>query len=98
MDRQQAWERAVDLLVSSHDVWGSDELAAAFPDGLERAASALVVTIGVDDVVWVETRSDLEAPKVEAAVFSDGHVAHIMLTGEGFGFEVRKLQIESVRA
>jgi hypothetical protein len=98
MDLQESWQRAVDLLTASHDVWGSDELTAAFPDGLERTASAIVATIGVDGVSWIETRSDLEAPKVEAAVFNDGIVAHIMLTGEGFGFEVRRLEVESVRA
>jgi hypothetical protein len=98
MDRNESWQRAVDLLNASHDVWGSPEFVAAFPDGLERTASALVATIGVDGVSWVETRSDLEAPKVEAAVFNEGIVAHIMLTAEGFGFEVRTMQIESVRA
>jgi hypothetical protein len=98
MDLHESWQRAADQLIASHDVWESPEFAAAFPDGLERAASALVATIGVDGVSWVETRADLEAPKVEAAVFNDGLVAHIMLTGEGFGFEMRRLQVESVRA
>lgn len=98
MDLQESWQRAVDLLIASHDVWDSPELTAVFPDGLERTASAIVATIGVDGVSWIETRSDLEAPKVEAAVFNEDVVAHIMLTGEGFGFEVRRLRIESVRA
>jgi hypothetical protein len=98
MDLEEKWQRAVELLDASHDVWRSAEFAAAFPDGLERAASAIVATIGVADVLWVETRSDLEAPKVEAAVFSDGMIAHVMLTAEGFGFEVRRLEIESIRA
>lgn len=98
MDPQESWQRATDMLIASHDVWGSPEFAEVFPDGLERTASAIVATIGVGGVSWVETRSDLEAPKVEAAVFNDDLVAHIMLTGEGFGFEVRRLQLESVRA
>ncbi|MEO8262280.1 MAG: hypothetical protein ABI566_06895 [Pseudolysinimonas sp.] len=98
MDIQESWQRATELLIASHDVWDSDELTAVFPDGLERTASAIVATIGVDGVTWVETRSDLEAPKVEAAVFNEESVAHIMLTAEGFGFEVRRLQVESVRA
>jgi hypothetical protein len=98
MDLEESWRRAADLLIASHDVWESPELVAAFPDGLERAASALVATIGVDDVVWVETRAVLESPKVEAAVFSETLVAHLMLTAEGFGFDVHKLVIESLRA
>ena len=98
MDLEESWQRATELLIASHDVWGSDELKTAFPDAMERAASAIVATIGVDGVSWVETRSDLEAPKVEAAVFNDDTVAHIMLTAEGFGFEVRRLEVESVRA
>jgi hypothetical protein len=98
MDAQESWQRAVDLLTASHDVWQSPEFAEVFPDGLERAASALVATIGVDGVSWIETRSDLDAPKVEAAVFNEDVVAHIMLTGEGFGFDVRRLQLETVRA
>ena len=98
MDLEESWRRAADLLIASHDVWESAELTAAFPDGLERAASALVATIGVEDVTWVETRADLEAPKVEAAVFSDGLVAHLMLTAEGFGFDVHRLVVESLRA
>lgn len=98
MDLEQSWTRAADLLRASHDVWDAPELRVAFPDGLERAASALVATIGVDDVVWVETRSDLTAPKVEAAVFSPTLVSHLMLTAEGFGFDVRPLIVESLRA
>jgi hypothetical protein len=98
MDIEESWTRAADLLKASHDVWGSAELTEAFPDGIERAASALVATIGVEDVVWVETRSDLTAPKVEAAVFSTDLVAHLMLTAEGFGFDVRRIAVESVRA
>jgi hypothetical protein len=98
MDLNAEWQRAVDLLTASHDVWTSDELTAAFPDGLERVASALVATIGVDGVSWIETRSDLDSPKVEAAVFNEDVVAHLMLTAEGFGFEVRRMQLESIRA
>jgi hypothetical protein len=98
MDLEQSWRRAADLLIASHDVWESPELATAFPDGLERAASGLVATIGVENVTWVETRADLDAPKVEAAVFSDRLVAHLMLTAEGFGFDVHKLVVESLRA
>jgi len=98
MELEESWNRAADLLKASHDVWDSSELTAAFPDGLERAASALVATIGVDDVVWVETRSDLAAPKVEAAVFSTDLAAHLMLTAEGFGFDVHRLIVHSVRA
>lgn len=98
MDSQETWQRAADLLTASHDIWLSPELAKAFPDGLERSASALLATVGVDDVTWVETRADLSAPKVEAAVFAGPLVAHLMLTGEGFGFEVRRLAIESLRA
>jgi hypothetical protein len=98
MELEDSWNRAADLLKSSHDVWASSELTAVFPDGLERAASALVATIGVDDVLWVETRSDLEAPKVEAAVFSQRLVAHLMLTAEGFGFDVHRLRVDSLRA
>ena len=33
MDLQESWQRAVDLLTASHDVWGSDELTAVFPEG-----------------------------------------------------------------
>jgi hypothetical protein len=98
MDLEDSWKRAADLLRGSHDIWDSGELTKVFPDGLERAASALVATIGVDEVVWVETRADLEAPKVEAAVFSERLVAHLMLTAEGFGFDVHRLQIDSLRA
>jgi hypothetical protein len=98
MDLEASWRAAADLLIASHDVWESPELVEAFPDGLERAASALVATVGVDDVSWVETRADLSAPKVEAAVFSEGYVAHLMLTAEGFGFDVRRLVVESLRA
>jgi hypothetical protein len=98
MDLEESWKRAADLLKSSHDVWNSPELSEAFPDGLERAASALVATIGVDDVVWVETRSDLTSPKVEAAVFSHELVAHLMLTAEGFGFDLHRLAVSSLRA
>ena len=98
MDPEVSWKRAVELLHASHDVWKSPELTAAFPDGLERAASALVATIGVDDVVWIETRSDLSAPKVEAAVFSSDLVAHLMLTAEGFGFDIHRLVVDSLRA
>lgn len=98
MDAQESWQRAVDLLTASHDVWQSPEFAEVFPDGLERTASAIVATIGIGGVSWVETRSDLEAPKVEAAVFNEDVVAHIMLTAEGFGFEVRRMHVESVRA
>jgi hypothetical protein len=98
MDLEESWNRAVKLLEASHDVWASPELTSVFPDGVERAASALVATIGVDDVLWVETRSDLEAPKVEAAVFSERLVAHLMLTAEGFGFDVHRLVIDSLRA
>ncbi len=98
MDLEESWNRAADLLKASHDVWDSPELNEVFPDGLERAASALVATIGVDDVLWVETRSDLEAPKVEAAVFSQRLVAHLMLTAEGFGFDVHRLVVDSLRA
>ncbi len=98
MDLEQSWKRAADLLDASHDVWLSKELTAVFPDGLERAASALVATIGVEGVLWVETRSDLEAPKVEAAVFSERLVAHLMLTAEGFGFDVHRLVVHSLRA
>jgi hypothetical protein len=98
MDAQDSWQRAADLLLASHDVWGSPEFAAAFPDGLEKCASAIVATTGTDDVTWIETRADLEAPKVEAAVFSGDLIAHLMLTAEGFGFEVRRLHLESLRA
>ena len=98
MELEESWKRAAGLLKASHDVWDSRELAEVFPDGLERAASALVATIGVDHVNWVETRSDLEAPKVEAAVFSERLVAHLMLTGEGFGFDVHRLVVDSLRA
>jgi hypothetical protein len=98
MDLEESWTRAAELLKASHDVWASPELTEVFPDGLERAASALVATIGVDDVVWVETRSDLTAPKVEAAVFSPDLVAHLMITAEGFGFDLHKLVVASVRA
>lgn len=98
MDLEESWTRAAELLKASHDIWASPELAEVFPDGLERAASALVATIGVDAVVWVETRADLMAPKVEAAVFSAGQVAHLMVTAEGFGFDVHRLAVESVRA
>lgn len=98
MDLEESWNRAADLLRASHDIWDSPDLSTAFPDGLERAASALVATIGVEDVVWVETRSDLTAPKVEAAVFSPDLVAHLMLTAEGFGFDLHALVVQSVRA
>lgn len=98
MDLEESWTRAAELLRASHDIWESPELAETFPDGLERAASALVATIGVEDVVWIETRSDLSAPKVEAAVFSTDFVAHLMLTAEGFGFDVRRLTVDSLRA
>jgi hypothetical protein len=98
MEREAAWRQAADLLIDSHDVWDSDGLRAAFPDGLERAASAIVATVGPDAVTWVETRPDLGAPKVEAAVFTADHVAHLVLTAEGFGFEVRRLAVESLRA
>lgn len=98
MDIEESWKRAAELLKASHDVWESRELTEVFPDGLERAASALVATIGVDDVLWVETRSDLEAPKVEAAVFSNRLAAHLMLTPEGFGFDVHRLVVDSLRA
>jgi hypothetical protein len=99
MDLDETWQRAADLLIASHDVWQSPELAEAFPDGLERAASAMVVVLGGAEVIeWVETRADLDAPKVEAAVFTGTLVAHLMLTAEGFGFEVRRLAVESLRA
>lgn len=98
MDLETSWRHAADLLIASHDVWESPEFTAAFPDGLERAASALVATIGVEDVVWVETRAVLESPKVEAAVFSDKLAAHLMLTAEGFGFDVHRLVVQSLRA
>ena len=98
MDLEEPWRRAVDLLIASHDVWESTEFTKVFPDGLERAASAIVATIGIENVVWAETRADLEAPKVEAAVFSDGMLAHVMLTAEGFGVDVRRLTVESLRA
>jgi hypothetical protein len=98
MDAQESWQRAADLLLASHDVWASSELAEAFPDGLEKCASAIVATTGTDGVTWIETRPDLEAPKVEAAVFSGDLIAHLMLTAEGFGFEVRRMHVESVRA
>jgi len=98
MDLEESWQRAAELLKASHDVWESPELAEAFPDGLERTASALVATIGVDDVLWVETRTDLEAPKVESAVFSKNLVAHLMLTAEGFGFDLHRLVVDSLRA
>jgi hypothetical protein len=98
MDLEAQWQHAVDLLTASHDVWTSPGFVAAFPDGLERAASAIVATVGTDEVTWVETRSDLEAPKVEAAVFTADLAAHVMLTAEGFGFELRTLKLESLRA
>lgn len=98
MDVEASWQHAADLLIGSHDVWDSAELTAVFPDGLERAASAMVATVDVETVTWVETRADLGAPKVEAAVFAGGFVAHLMLTGEGFGFDVRRLRVESIRA
>ncbi|MGE3193050.1 MAG: hypothetical protein AB7K08_06240 [Microbacteriaceae bacterium] len=98
MDAQESWQRAADLLIASHDVWESPKLSAVFPDGLEKCASAIVATTGADGVTWVETRADLEAPKVEAAVFCGDVIAHLMLTGEGFGFEVRRIRVESVRA
>ena len=98
MDLEKLWQHATELLKASHDVWDSPELHEVFPDGLERAASAIVATIDSQSVRWVETRADLTAPKVEAAVFSDNLVAHVMLTAEGFGFDVRKLEIESLRA
>jgi hypothetical protein len=98
MDAQESWQRAVDLLIASHDVWQSEAFAAEFPDGLERCASAIVATTGSEEVTWIETRADLEAPKVEAAVFMEARVAHLMLTAEGFGFEVRALIVESIRA
>jgi hypothetical protein len=98
MDAEKSWTRAAELLKASHDAWESSELSTAFPDGLERAASALVATIGVDDVLWVETRADLTAPKVEVAVFSDDLVAHLMLTAEGFGFDLHRLVVDSLRA
>jgi hypothetical protein len=98
MDLEESWKRAVRLLTDSHDVWETAELATAFPDGLERAASALVATIGVEDVLWVETRADLTAPKVEAAVFSANLVSHLLLTTEGFGFDLHRLVVDSLRA
>ncbi len=98
MDLEESWKRASQLLKDSHDVWESSELSEVFPDGLERAASALVATIGVDDVLWVETRADLTAPKVEAAVFSQNLVSHLMLTAEGFGFDLHRLVVDSLRA
>ena len=98
MDLEASWRHAADLLIASHDVWDSPELTQAFPDGLERAASAMVATVDVETVTWVETRSDLDAPKVEAAVFAGGLVAHLMLTAEGFGFDVRRLEVDSIRA
>ena len=98
MDLEESWKRAAGLLKASHDVWASPALKKVFPDGLERAASALVATIGVDEVLWVETRADLEAPKVEAAVFSQRLVAHLMLTAEGFGFDLHRLKVASLRA
>jgi hypothetical protein len=98
MDVEETWERAAELLTASHDVWRSDELTTVFPRGLERAASAIVATIGVEDVLWVETRADLTAPKVEAAVFSNDLVSHLMLTAEGFGFDLHRLEVDSLRA
>ena len=98
MDLEASWRHAADLLIASHDIWESSELAEVFPDGLERAASAMVATVDVEAVTWVETRGDLSAPKVEAAVFSGGLVSHLMLTAEGFGFDVRKLVVDGLRA
>ena len=60
MDIEESWKRAADLLKHRTTSGSHPSSAEAFPDGLERAASALVATIGVDDVVWVETRSDLD--------------------------------------
>jgi hypothetical protein len=92
------WQRVVDRLYRSSDVWGSDDLTAAFPDGLEKVASAVVWTIGSDEIQWVETRFDLEAPKVEAAIFAGSRLVHAMLTGHGFGVEVRRLNVTALRA
>ncbi|CAN5135702.1 hypothetical protein BH11ACT3_BH11ACT3_08230 [soil metagenome] len=92
------WQRAAEILHASSDVWGSPEFAAAFPEGVEKVASAVVYTIGTDEVQWVETRADLEAPKVEAAIFAGSRVVHAMLTGHGFGFEVRRLTVTGLRA
>lgn len=92
------WDRAVAILTQSHPVWGSAELTAAFPEGLEKVASAFAWTIGTDEVQWVETRADLEAPKVEAAIFAGARIVHMMLTAEGFGFEIRRLNVLGLRA
>ena len=92
------WQRVVDMLHRSSDLWDSAEFAEAFPDGVEKVASAVVWTIGSDDIQWVETRGDLEAPKVEAAIFSGSRIVHAMLTGHGFGVEVRRLTVTALRA
>jgi len=98
MDKQTHWQHVVDLLHRSSDVWDSPELIAAFPDGIEKVASAVVWTVDATQIQWVETRSDLDAPKVEAAIFAGEHLVHAMLTGHGFGVEVRRLNVTALRA
>jgi hypothetical protein len=92
------WQRAAHMLNASSDVWSSGAFAEVFPDGVEKVASAIVYTIGTDEVQWIETRADLEAPKVEAAIFAGSRIVHTMLTGHGFGFEMRRLTVTGLRA
>jgi hypothetical protein len=98
MTAEESWLRAVDLLHASSDLWGSAEFASAFPDGVERVASAMVATIDVDDIDWIESSSDLASPKAEAAIFVGPLLVHAVLTGHGFGFEVRRIAVSSLRA
>ena len=37
-------------------------------------------------------------PRSRPRVFNEDVVAHIMLTAEGFGFDVRRLELETIRA
>ena len=98
MDLESSWQRAVDLLHDSSDVWASPEFEAAFPHGLEYVASAIVHTVGTEEIDWIETVTDLESPKAQVAAFVDDLLVHAVLTAHGFGFEVRKLRVNMLRA
>ena len=98
MDLEPSWQRAVDLLHASSDVWSTPEFAAAFPHGIEYVASAIVHTTGTEEIDWVETVTDLESPKAQVAVFLDDLLVHVVLTQHGFGYEVRKLRVLLLRA
>ena len=94
MDLEESWTRAAELLKASHDVWGSPELSRGVP----RRTRARGVRPGGDDRrrcrrLGRDAFRSRRRPRSRPRCSRAGQVAHLMLTAEGFGFDVASSSI-----